>query len=392
MSAVSIGGSLSTRERLLAGLLLEEDQRDLSLVCGDSSVVKCHQVMFSLHSRFLYDLFSQRACCSCKSLSCGGLSELTLHLESFERKIVLTLLEYLYTGECTVKDRQTFSKLLQLKSSLCLDIEIDPPPLPEIQRDSPSEPGKADARLVAREGQKRMTVEIMTAMEEINSGVGSVLCRECQQSLSRETFLLHYRDHMQSYSKILQGLEETKNTVEVKSEDEDQMMDNTKSEEVIELDLQTSSDNLSENEIDVSSSEPADYDVLDCSDEEEESLGVTNIDMEEYEKLLRAHIHSSILRRKRKKVKGTKGLILVSQKEVEEEIRNVPRNETEEYAKLKVQKIVKYLYEKKRRNQPKFAFAPSMISDEEIMEVIERENKSRKIKLVLDINKARSRN
>ena len=63
-----------------------------------------------------------------------------------------------------------------------------------------------------------------------------------------------------------------------------------------------------------------------------------------------------------------------------------------EYAKLKVQKIVKYLDEKKRRNQPKFAFVPSMISDEEIMEVIERENKSRKIKLVLDINRARSRN
>ena len=159
---------------------------------------------------------------------------------------MLTLLEYLYTGECTVKDRQTFSKLLQLKSSLCLDIEIDPPPLPEIQRDSPS-----DALLVAREGQKRMTVEIMTAMEEINSGVGSVLCRECHQSLSKETFLLHYRDHMQSYSKILQGLEETEDIVKFKSEDEDQIMENTKSEEVSELDLQTSSDfdNLSDNEI-----------------------------------------------------------------------------------------------------------------------------------------------
>ena len=85
-------------------------------------------------------------------------------------------------------------------------------------------------------------------------------------------------------------------------------------------------------------------------------------------------------------------MILVSQQEVEEEMRRVPRDKPEEYAKLKVQKIVKNLYEMKRRNQPKSIFVPSVISDEEIREVIERENKSRKIKLVLDINRARSRN
>ena len=370
---VNVGGSLSTRERLLEALHLEEEERDLLLVCGDSSVVKCHQVMLSLHSTFLRDLFSQRACCSCRSLSCGGLKELTLHLESFDKKTVLTLVEYLYTGECKVQDRQTFMELLQLKSSLCLDIEIDPLPLPERE---PS-PGLVSAR----ESQKRLTVEIVTAIEEINSGASSVLCSECHQILGKETFLLHYRNHMQSYSQIMQELEETK------SNSEDQMMERTKSEEVSELCLQTctNSDNESDNEIDLSPSEPAD-------DQEEESLGVTDIDMEEYEKLLRAHIHSSILRRKRKMAKGTKVLILVSQQEVEEEIRKVPRNKTEEYAKLKVKKIVKNLSERKGRNQPKSAFVPSMISDEEIMEVIERENKSRKIKLVLDINRARSRN
>ena len=395
---LSIGGSLSSREKLLAAVYLEEEQRDLILVCRDGYVVRGHQVIFSLHSRFLYDLFSQRACCGCRSLSCGGLTELTLHLESFEKKIVLTLLEYLYTGECTVKDRQAFRKLLQLKSSLCLDIEIGP--LPEKQPDSPSEPGlpfslsdrKADSLVVAREGQKRMTVEIMTAIEEINKGVKSVLCSECDQILFKDTFLLHYRNHMQSYSKILQELEEMRSTKST-SEDQDKVMQNTESE--LELQASSNSDNLSDHEKDVSyvsSSEQSESDVLDSSNEEEESLGVTNFDIEDYEKLLRAHIHSSILRRKRKKVKGMKGLILVSQKEVEEEIRKVPRNETEEYAKLKVKNIVKHLCEKKRRTQPTFAFIPSMISNEEVREVIERENKCRKIKLVLDIDRARSRN
>ena len=371
---VNIGESLSTRERLLEALHLQEEQRDLILVCGDSEVVKCHQVWLSLHSRFLHDLFAQRACC-------GGLTELTLHLESFDKKTVMTLVEYLYTGECKVKDRQTFRKLLELKGSLGLDIEIDP--LPE------REP--TDGLVSAREIQKRITVEIVTAIEEINSGVSSVLCSQCDQVLVKETFLLHYRNHMQSYSTTMQELEETKNT---QSSSEDQIMERTESEEVIECDDQASNcDNESDNEIEVSSSEPADEEVPDCSEDEgeEESLGLTDIDMEEYDKLLRVHIHSSILRRKRKKANGTKVLILVSQQEVEEEIRKVPRNKTEEYAKLKVQKIVKNLSERKRRNQPKSAFVPSMISDEEIREVLERENKSRKIKLVLDIKRARSR-
>ena len=382
---VNIGDSLSTRDRLLETLYLQEDQRDLSLVCGDGSVVKCHQVMLSFHSTFLYDLFSQRACCSCKSLSCGGLTELTLHLESFDRKIVWTLVEYLYTGECQVRGRQTLSQLLQLKSSLCLDIDLDP--LPEsdpspafILTDSPTEVLES-----ARENQKRITVEIVKAIEEINSGVSSVLCSQCDQILVKETFLLHYRNHMQSASKIIQEHEETKSNIE------DQNMERTKSEEVRDLQTSLNSDNQSDNEIDESSSEPAEKDVLECSEREEESLGFTDLDLEEYEKLLRAHIHSSILRRKRKKAAGAKGLILVSPQEVEEEIRKVPRNKTEEYAKLKVQKIAKNLCERKRRNQPGLALVPSMISDEEIREVLERENKCRKLKLLLDINRARSR-
>ena len=318
------------------------------------------------------------------------MTELTLHLESFDKNTVSTLVDYLYTGECRFKDRQTFRKLLELKCSLGLDIEIDPLPLPE-RKPNPASPGDIDSLASAREIQKRITVEIVTALEEINSGVSSVLCSQCDQVLVKETFLLHYRNHMQSYSTIMQDLEETKTT---QSSSEDQIMERTQSEEVIKLDHQTSHcDDESDNEIDVSSSEPVDEEVPDCSEEggEEESLGVTDIDMEEYDKLLRAHIHSSILRKKRKKAKGTKVLILVSQQEVEEEIRKAPRNKTEEYAKLKVQKIVKNLSERKRRNQPKAAFVPSMISDEEIREVLERENKSRKIKLVLDINRARSR-
>ena len=60
---VNIGGeSLSTRQRFLEALHLQEEQRDLVLVCGDSSVVRCHQVILSLHSSFLHDLFCHNEC------------------------------------------------------------------------------------------------------------------------------------------------------------------------------------------------------------------------------------------------------------------------------------------------------------------------------------------
>ena len=64
------------------------------------------------------------------------------------------------------------------------------------------------------------------------------------------------------------------------------------------------------------------------------------------------------------------------------------RIDIEKYARLKVQKIVKYLYEKKRR----FGIGASVISDEEIQEVIDKENTLRKVKLVIDIKRARDKN
>ena len=48
---------------------------------------------------------------------------------------------------------------------------------------------------------------------------------------------------------------------------------------------------------------------------------------------------------------------------------------------------MKYLYEKKRR----FGIGSSVISDEEIQEVINRENSSRRVKLVIDIKRARDK-
>merc|ERR1719154_358869 len=81
----------------------------------------------------------------------------------------------------------------------------------------------------------------------------------------------------------------------------------------------------------------------------------TKIDMQDYEKLLRSHIHKLIVNRKKAKAKAMKepenGLILVSRQEIDEEILKNPRNKEEEYGRLKVRQMYRNIYDKKRKQK-----------------------------------------
>ena len=373
--AVSIAGT-----RLMETLHLQEEQRNLNLICQDNTVIRCHLVILTLHSRMLESLFSQQSSCC--------LTELSLQLAGFERKLVLTLLSFLYTGECQVEDSEALASLNNLKTALGLDIEMSAQP-PAGKGSQPSfilNDSEADAMESARESRKRITVDIMKAIEQIKRGVTNVLCSECDQSLVKEDFLLHYRNHMQRYSKIIEELDQSKlpsgsggAELSIKEEAEVGIKFESSNNSASLEELENTSDN------EINDSDETSKDVTERSESGVEL--VTDFDPEEYEKLLRGHVHSGILRKKRKEMKGSKGLILVSQQEVETEMQRETRIEREEYARLKVQKILKYLYEKKRR----FGIGSSVISDEEIQEVINRENSSRRVKLVIDIKRARDK-
>ena len=358
---VNIGGIGSRGDKLMAALHLEEDQRDLSLVCGDSSVVRCHQVILSLHSTFLQSLLS--------GLSCGGPSQVSLLLPGSERGAVVALLEYLYTGSC-LADSQTLTQLTELQAMLCLDIEMTAIPPADTATKT-----RAQVVETAKENQKRITLDIMMAIEQIKSGVTKLQCTECGQALLKDNFLIHYRSHMQSYSKIVQDLEESTSSghgdlIKEESVDESVIESHDNSASLEEL------GNTSDNE--VHDSKEAMVDVV-------ESVEVTDFDQEEYEKLVKGEIHSRILRRKRRQIGGSKGLVLVSELELEEENVKEPGDKAQDYARLKVQRLVKSLHEKKRR----FGIGVSMITDEEIQQAIDRENQKRKVKLVIDIQRAR---
>ena len=382
--SVSIAGTRPGCQRLIETLNLQAEQRNLNLICQDNSVVKCHLVILTLHSRLVKSLYSdQSSCC---------LTDLSLQLAGFERKVVVTLISFLYTGECRVEDSQTLTNLNKLRLALGLDIEMTPQPREESQPSLILSDTTANAMEAAKESRKRITMDIMKAIEEIKSGVTNVLCTECDHILTKENFLLHYRSHMQSYSKIIDELERSTSisgsTEASIKEDAEAVIRVKSATNQRSIPLKSGSlekvEKTSNKEID--DTDERGKNVVECSESCIEP--VADFDPEEYEKLLRGHIHSSILRRKRNELKGSKGLILVSQQEVEDEMQRESRIDIEKYARLKVQKIVKYLYEKKRR----FGIGASVISDEEIQEVIDKENTLRKVKLVIDIKRARDKN
>merc|ERR1712096_181668 len=132
--------------------------------------------------------------------------------------------------------------------------------------------------------------------------------------------------------------------------------------------------------------------VMQSHDELESRESGTNIDMQEYEKLLRSHIHTLIAARKKKKAKAMKepenGLILVSQQEIDEEILKNPRNKEEEYGSLKIRQIYRKVYDRrlKLKSKDKTDKEPVVVTDEEMQKEIEM----RLVKVNLDVRKIKA--
>jgi len=353
---------LSLHERLIEPLAREETSRDVKFVCADRSL-RFHQSVLALHSPLLKAMLAERA----------WQTEAVVTLDWLESPVLAALMEYLYTGTCQVKGgRDMLVQMTELKNILAVEAELNY---------SVATSDKAECE--GREAQKRITLAIMASIESLNSGVSKLQCCQCDQDLTRDTFMLHYRSHMQQLAGQ-QGREQQQPPDRLGSPARQ-----TKASSACKKPRQ---------DLTVTSAETAAKASRLVKQEKPSSESGTDIDMAEYEKLLRSHHHGVILGRKRKAARSAlqpAGLVLVSQQEIDEEIlRNPKADKAEDYAVLKIRSIHKRLAERKRKMRKSSdpnCKEVSVVQDEEIQQEIDRENESRSVKLRIDVKRIRSR-
>jgi len=329
-------------------------------------------------------------------------------LDGVNGEVLVNLMLYMYTGECKVRNRKMILDMIELKRVLGFEVEIDF----SVNKNKTSVQVETSDDASTRAAQKRITIAIMSAIEQVNSGVSKILCSECDQNLGKENFMLHYRNHMQSFSS--QAPRETKQRVErckvcgvevaqelltehASKHINNQVNDDIQVENFSDF-LKNKFSGVKNIKLEPSESVPRRTNVSDEGLEDDAETVMqshdepkVNIDMQEYEKLLRSSIHTLIISRKRKKAKMNKepdnGLILVSQQEIDEEILKNPRNKEEEYGRLKIRQVYRKIYDRKQKlkSKDKSDKDPVTVTDEEIQEEIDKENETRSVKVNLDV-------
>jgi len=407
------------KQRLVDPLLAEQIQRDVTFVCDDKIPRRYHQCLLASYSPFLKNLLAERACCSCKSATCGGMTDVVILLDGFKGEVLMNLMMYIYSGECKVKNRKMILDMIELKKGLGIDVEIDF----SVNKNKPSAAvdNNVSDDASTRAGQKRVTIAIMSAIEQVNSGVSKLLCSECDECLNKDNFMLHYRNHMQAYSQqqTSSHTPQTKKCKECGAEVAEELFTEHVSKHANDSNDDIQVENFSEflkNKFsmkNVVKTEPLDSGVKqppsnaageEGLDDDAETVMQShgdqepriNIDMQEYEKLLRSSIHTLIVSRKRKKAKASKepenGLVLVSQQEIDEEILKNPRNKEEEYGRLKIRNVYRKIYDRKQKLKPKDKSdkLPVVVTDDEIQDEIDKENEARTVKINLDVRRIKA--
>jgi len=194
----------STKEELLQAILTNNQQTDVKLVTVDS-VVWSHQCLLASLSSQLGILFSERACCSCDSASCGSVTEVVVLLGDFQGSLVEKMLQYIYTGQCIVDSEEEMAEMVRLKECLGLDIELEVPhgereeTVMSPSRDSEVFEGTGEDKVVNDlSEQKNLTRQMIESINELNEGAVGVVCVSCGEVVGRNTLTDHYRDHMES--------------------------------------------------------------------------------------------------------------------------------------------------------------------------------------------------
>jgi len=123
-SLVSGTSTLSPSQILGCVASSNNHHRDLIFACSGISLFY-HQSVLALYSPFLSDMLGAMACCKCEKAQCGRKEEVMIVLDKVEVATVQGLMEYMYKGECIVKDRKGLKEISDLVKMLGIHIKLE---------------------------------------------------------------------------------------------------------------------------------------------------------------------------------------------------------------------------------------------------------------------------
>merc|ERR1719209_1080132 len=194
--------------------------RDLIFVCSGISLFY-HQSVLALFSPFLSDMLGAMACCKCEKAQCGRKEEVLIVLDKVEVATVQGLMEYMYKGECIVKDREGLKDISDLVKMLGINIKLeqktkrlsdstwwgrDRDVLIEVKENEPNLEETVQDNI---DGEDYLAVEEREITDEILKFV-DIFCRsdedqkcsKCDEWLSKDNFMEHFKIHKeQEYRK-----------------------------------------------------------------------------------------------------------------------------------------------------------------------------------------------
>eukprot|EP00092_Neocalanus_flemingeri_P035364 GFUD01038477.1.p1 GENE.GFUD01038477.1~~GFUD01038477.1.p1 ORF type:complete len:683 (+),score=181.32 GFUD01038477.1:65-2050(+) len=208
----------STLQMLEAVAASNNHNRDLKFLCSGISL-SYHQSILFINSTLLSSLMGSLACCKCENGQCGRKEEVVIILDKVEVGTVQGLMEYLYKGECKVKDKRGFTEMQELVNMLGIQIQLEledkDSSLIKVEVSDASEPNLEETvtdlslDIIVNElenEQTRIEQDIKKCIGLFGKGEVERKCSKCDECLNKENFMEHYRLHKEEVQSSLRNI------------------------------------------------------------------------------------------------------------------------------------------------------------------------------------------
>eukprot|EP00092_Neocalanus_flemingeri_P015959 GFUD01017276.1.p1 GENE.GFUD01017276.1~~GFUD01017276.1.p1 ORF type:complete len:681 (+),score=187.89 GFUD01017276.1:71-2044(+) len=208
----------STLQMLEAVATSNNHNRDLKFLCSGISL-SYHQSILFINSTLLSSLMGSLACCRCLNGQCGRKEEVVIVLDKVEVGTVQGLMDYLYKGECKVKDRKGFKEMQELVDMLGIRIQLEledkESDLIKVEVSDASEPNLEETvtdlslDIIVNElehEQTRIEEDIKKCIGLFGKGGVEQKCSKCDECLMKENFMEHYKVHQEEVQSSLRNI------------------------------------------------------------------------------------------------------------------------------------------------------------------------------------------
>jgi len=215
-STLVTGMSTPSPSQILGCVASSNNQnRDLIFVCSGISLFY-HQSVLALFSPFLSDMLGAMACCKCEKAQCGRKEEVLIVLDKVEVATVQGLMEYMYKGECMVKDRKGLKEISDLVQMLGINIELERKPNrsphaswwgKDVATETKGhEPNLEETVQDTIDGEdylavREITDEILKFVDIFCRSDEDQKCSKCDEWLSKDNFMEHFKIHKEQESR-----------------------------------------------------------------------------------------------------------------------------------------------------------------------------------------------